>query len=60
MSTDDSNASVNASQELFAQAGTPTLMPRVGLENIPLDLWRDIDCELDAEFLPRRAPSRDC
>lgn len=66
MSADDLYASINTSQKFFTQAWTATLVPRIGLKNIPLNLCREvqfnahIDCELAAELLPRKAMTPDC
>jgi hypothetical protein len=66
VATDGLNARVNASQEVFTEPGTPTLIPRVGLEDIPFDFRREeqlsghIDCELAAGFPANSALSLDC
>jgi hypothetical protein len=63
MTTDDLDACVHTSQELFAQAYTPSFEPGVGLKNIPFDLRCEvqfnghIDCELGSESLPRKVLS---
>jgi len=60
------NASIDASREVFTEARTPAFIPRVGLKDIPFDLWREerfsghIDCGLDAGFPPSSAPNPDC
>jgi hypothetical protein len=66
MAADRFNTSVNASQEFFTKAGPPTLIPRVGFEDIPFDFWSNcqfsghIDCELAVGFPPSLALSQDC
>jgi len=66
MTTDGLNASINASDEVLTESGTPTLIPRIGLKDIPFDLWREeqfsghIDYELCAGFHASLALSPDC
>src|SRR6185503_3258909 len=66
MTTDELNARINATQEILAKAGTPTLIPRIRLEEIPFNFGREaqfsghIDCEFFVVFPARKAPNSDC